>query len=250
MKPRKFILIMFFTIICLLSILCYYGFLIPIGEKNVHGFPLEYYEFDAVNAFEDIQAGKLPTIFEIEEEQYDMKQIPSKKNNMVWKEAELLGIQRGILKNMNITRRMDLNLLYYVIPCENIERGAQFASYYSSSFSLEKDGFHRLNLIISIDPRRQSVLVDRREYYPVYNYNEKVIKIDELNLSYIDVVKIAEDNGGNEIREQVNSKCNIDVLLAPGSRNENWQVMYEKTRILLELNIDDKTGNIVPDKKN
>lgn len=248
MKTRKHFLFLFLTVLGLSTIFCYFGFLIPIGERNVHELPFVYYEFDAETAFKDIKAGNLPTVSEIEEERYDFKQIPS-RSNLVWTETELLGIQAGILKQMGISNHMNVNMLIFIIPCNKTETGAEFANYYISSLSIQKDGLHRLNLDVSIFPFHQKAVVYPQEYYPIFSYGERVINMGKLKFSYLDVLRIAEENGGEDVREQIQNNCTIRIMYAPGNGNKNWQVRYEKGRTLLELNIDDKTGNIVLDKK-
>ena len=59
------------------------------------------------------------------------------------------------------------------------------------------------------------------------------------------VLQIADDKGGRNLRLDLNNECDISLNLAPDSvRYRGWNVVYRGGGVAFEINIDPVTGDL------
>ncbi len=100
---------------------------------------------------------------------------------------------------------------------------AQFIYYKMDLFNGQKSCIVHL---ITIDPAYHVGSIIEKVFYPVNKYRP-VIDLDKLKISAEDALRIAETNGGYEMRSAIDNACYIS--LASVTENTNgcvWKVDY------------------------
>ncbi|MCE9646907.1 MAG: hypothetical protein K8S20_12980 [Chloroflexi bacterium] len=73
---------------------------------------------------------------------------------------------------------------------------------------------------------------------PILGWNQ--IDLRKLTVKYEDALKLAEDNGGKDVRLHFNNQCQISLIL-----RDNWDVTYwSKDRPVFEIQIDSHDGDV------
>lgn len=103
---------------------------------------------------------------------------------------------------------------------------------------------------VSIEPWRKSIGVWKEEFDPMIQ-QRKMYNLLDYKINAEEALQIAENNGGSQARLSVDDKCQINLILSPGSRYNGWQVGYQTLNRgrLFDIDIDPITGyfqNIYP----
>lgn len=145
-----------------------------------------------------------------------------------------------------------LHVIDYTIDCAYLDNGPQYA--YLKYFKIAQIRNQDSSLLIStliIEPRRNSVIGGKTEYYPYRNPRQE-IDLAQLKISAEDALQIAEKAGGKAIRTRVANECDVSIILNPDSfYYEGWQVDYSPNTsddLLASYYIDPITGELGEEK--
>jgi hypothetical protein len=143
--------------------------------------------------------------------QADYFRIADALHHVVWNEP---------LSNMN------LFLMHYSLDCSETENGFQYAQFMVSKIIKTDRGETRIRHGIEIDPRNNYVAAWETEYYPVLA-NWKSIDLSKVKISEERALQIAEKNGGQKKRIEVNNECHISVGISRDTIiYDGWMVNY------------------------
>ncbi len=69
---------------------------------------------------------------------------------------------------------------------------------------------------------------------------------DEINISVEDALRLAENNGGEEVREKLGNSCSIKIKTSEGVVDNDWVIRYTKDgNTRLEMFVDEQTGKSI-----
>lgn len=160
--------------------------------------------------------------------QTDYLRIAQALHEFVWKES---------------TQDWFLHRLIFRMDCKDVQTGPQSAQveYFTIRHIREQES--RFVSDIFIDPQNNSVSLIKVEYYPKLE-SWQSIDLKRLTISAKNALDIAEQNGGEKIRLEVENDCVIYETLAPGSPYNGWHVGYSNggPTGLFDINIDTLTG--------
>lgn len=158
--------------------------------------------------------------------QDDTYKIPDNEiYSISWSSEELYKIVEAFLEYSNNGKLTEWNIVEVVIyqHCEKVQ-----------------NGFNNLFIKLSRETKkegRNSVLEKNIEISPSYGYLEEYetsyfdylgtenrIRLDTINETPELALRIAEDNGGRQIREQINDECEYGVF-SQQKFNKGWNVI-------------------------
>jgi len=162
-------------------------------------------------------------------------------NVVKWSQEDYLSIVEALHRfvwHESISDWHIRHILFYV-KCEDIGMGPQLASFILYKVVEDNQHTSRLEHQISIDPANNSVSWSETEYRPNLVVQNPV-ELSKYKVSITDALQIAEENGGNKIRLEVDNECFLRAQLINSANY--WQVSYVKVLDLYILNIDALTG--------
>ncbi len=170
--------------------------------------------------------------------------------NSVWNQNDYMFVANALHK-VGWNEGLESWGLYQInfgLRCDKVGVGfynAQFGYYQIDSIGGRKS---RIVHLLTIDPGVNTTSIFERVYSPTVR-NWPTIDLEKVKISAEEAVRIAEINGGYEMRSSVNNVCNISIILAPGSASyHGWRIVYEKDRPemkrLLDFDVDPYTGEI------
>ena len=174
-------------------------------------------------------------------------ELPSPEKSILWSEEDFLLVAETIYEQSWGERLGDQNLynMLFHVNCADVEWEA-FSDAEIKSFKViqvEGEEETRVEYWISIWPEIDLVYTLEVAYQPNVNYKVP-IELSQYRVYASEALRIAEDNGGGEIRTKVGNDCKISAM-APGLDGKGWQVLYYSdgfTR-LFEIAIDPQTGD-------
>ncbi|MBV6396393.1 MAG: hypothetical protein HFACDABA_01991 [Anaerolineales bacterium] len=136
----------------------------------------------------------------------------------------------------------NLNLMQFSVDCKLVDYGPQTGYFSFWEIFTTQEGRRRVEHQIYIKPLKNSVNWYEIQYHPVVVDWPK-INVDELNVSAIEALTIAEDAGGRLIRLTVENKCMIIETLAPRKEGNPyiWTVQYTDN---YAVSVDAITGKV------
>lgn len=204
----------------------------------------QYYAFDPNLILQEISQHPQDAFITIE---VKPQLIPlSQRAKVKWIQKDYMQIAAALFKVVweETLDEWELNSLHFRLGCDNTENGFQQASF--SLFKVVKihEKPSRIERKISINLGNNSVSILEYEYYPKVT-DWPSAKFSQLKISADDALLIAEKNGGKEKRLVVENKCDIVILLSPGSASfDGWLASYiqDGSTNLFRLEIDPLTG--------
>ncbi len=125
----------------------------------------------------------------------------------------------------------------FITGCTDVGVGfynAQFIYFKMDLFNGQKS---RIVHLITIDPAYNVVSIIEKVYFPVTK-NWPVIDLDKIKISAEDALRIAEANGGYEMRSAIDDACNISLSFVTENPNGRvWRVVYSAYKDANERNI-------------
>ena len=206
-----------------------------------------YYSIQPESLLHELEVGDVNAFHPIDEEP---PFIPLDQQITVpWTQDDYLRIANALYEFVRgeTVDGWELHTMNFSLRCEELDIGFQDGNF--EFFKIAKTGEResRIQLIINIYPRGQYVFITENEYYPqLVDWDS--IDLGQIQLSATDVLRIAENAGGQVNRLSVENACNISLSLSPGSaRYKGWFVHYyrrDDRTTLFQVNIDPITGEI------
>jgi hypothetical protein len=166
-----------------------------------------------------------------------------KGKSVQWTQSEYLQIAQALHRFVwgEPIENWKLSKLLFRLDCKDVNSGPQFAHF--ELFKIVNTNQEtRYVRDLWIEPLNNSVSWQDAEYYPNVQGNTR-IDLNKLKISSDDALKIAEKNGGYEVRTAASDQCVIYITLSPES---NWNVRYSGNDLqeLFNLKIDITSGEI------
>lgn len=142
--------------------------------------------------------------------------------------------------------KYDIYRMQFSVNCSDVERGVFSNARFYSFKVVQTEGEEetRIEHWIGIWPAENLVYTTEVMYQPNVN-NKLPIELSRYKITAEQALRIAEENGGKEIRLTVGNACQIDAL-APGPNGKGWRVLYSNfpsfADLLFEIAIDSETG--------
>jgi len=234
-KTRK-IWITSLTIVLLISVSCQR---LSFRNEEVIRGEESYYLIDPNTILADIEEGKTAVF----SSQTVTPQAPLSQSLSVvrWTQEDYLNIVQALYESIwnESTDDWKLRYAWFSMKCDNVNDGPQFAHFiFYKVVRAQKET--RVERQIYIDPSNNAVGWVEIKYSP--DLLQLVpIKLPEYKVTVSDALRIAEDNGGEEIRIRAGNDCKVSGELI--NTSDNWRVSYVKTLDLFSIDIDALTGS-------
>lgn len=203
-----------------------------IGRKN-------YYSFNPDTILSDIARGNT-NIFLLQTFT-PLPPLSHSLNAVRWDEGDFFDIAQALYKfaGNETIEGWSIRHASFNVKCEDVIEGPQSAHFifYKVVETHEKES--RFERRINIDSSNGSASWFEYEFSPNL-VQQHPIDLSKHGMSIIDVLQVAEKNGGKEIRTSVSNNCLIDVEAARGGGV--WRVSYVETLDLFAIDIDALTG--------
>jgi hypothetical protein len=186
-----------------------------------------FFQIDSSTIINDIQNGKLDSIFSsIEMSQADILSIPENKN-IDWDQEEYLLVADALNKHL-LNETLDdwmFKGMDFGKDCSDDSEGFQESTL--EYFKIVNNGSEdsRIKQFVEVMPGRNLIRRYDATYAPV-SENWLVIDPSKVNVAATKALDIAEINGGNDIRSIYKNNCYISVSMTPGSDYPGWRVRY------------------------
>jgi hypothetical protein len=229
----------------LLIILLSCGF--PISQKQeIISRRDEYYNFSPETILTDILEERKNIFKPLIETQ----QTPSPENlsTVQWTEKDYYFISHAMYKQIFNENPSGWNLRHasFHLDCSEILDGPQLGVLVFNKITNIRDQASLIERRVYIDVSKNNIHVIETEYYPNLLSNYSTIKT-ETNLTFKEVLEIAEKHGGAGIRKNSSDNCQVSVEIFGG--NDNWRVTYVDVLTLFEISINVNSGNFKVIKK-
>ena len=236
LNKTKKIWITVLTIVLLISSSCQ---LLSFRNEEVIRGEESYYLIDPNTILADIEEGKT----DIFSSQFVTPQAPLSQSVSVvqWTQEDYLNIVQALYKSIWNESINDWKLRYawFSMKCDNVDDGPQFAHFIF--YKVVQDPQEtRVERQIYVDPSNNAVGWVEVKYSPNL-LQLHPIEIPKYKVTMSDALRIAEENGGQEIRIQADNECKVSEELINSS--DNWRVSYVKTLDLFNIDINAFTGN-------
>jgi hypothetical protein len=208
------------------------------NEEAIRGEE-SYYLIDPNTILADIEQGKAGVF----SSQTVTPQAPLSQSLSVvrWTQEDYLNIVQALYKSIwnESTDNWKLRYAWFSMKCDNVDDGPQFAHFIFYKV-VQAQQETRVERQIYIDPSNNAVGWVEVKYFP--NLLQLLpIEFPEYQVTVSDALRIAEDNGGREIRIRADNECKVSGELI--NTSDNWRVSYVKTLDLFSIDIDALTGN-------
>ena len=179
---------------------------------------------------------------------WENRELPETYPSVYWKQTDYIVILEKFLQETTNEGIDDWNTtaLSFRLNCEDASSGPQKLSIdlarKNQTTSTENNGRQELN--IDIFPKSERFLFWKRIYDTSHEGNP-YLDLDEINISAEEVLKLAEANGGNQLRKNLNNSCSIQINIGEAIIDNDWRIKYRKDgNTYLEMFVDEKTGEI------
>ncbi len=227
-----------------LLIVCSCKFQIDERERSERLIDIEY-SFDPNTILESIRAGD--TNLYVAQTPTPGANLQPPKYMVQWDQSDYAAINTSVYNTVWHDNDGDWKLIAinFSLDCDEITEGPQdgFFAYYQI---IDNDiNYSIIQRRILIRPQNGVIYVTEDKTTPAYP-DKKFIEIDKLKITGDEAIRIAEKNGGAEIRSSVNDQCYILVSLCPNSIHKGWNVKYYQVgyKTFLFLTIDPMTGKV------
>ena len=158
-----------------------------------------------------------------------------------WSQANYLDIARALHQFVwnEPIEAWNIRHISFSMKCEDILNGPQFGYFIFYKVAKTREEESLFEHQIYIDPSNNSVSWSEVEYYPNLA-RQRAIELSQYKLSISDALQIAEKNGGEEIRMEIDNDCKVRVQLF--NTNNDWRVSYVQVLDLFVIDVDALTG--------
>ncbi len=214
-------------------------------EESLVSTTYQSYSIDTEKILDDIQQIGSEVFTPQELSIYEIDIIPEKY--MDWEVDDYFLIANALhtLAWSESLESWNLHLFSLGWDCNELDKGPQWAFFIYFKNGKIKDRESRFVSTITLEPLRNSVAIHKEEIYPKI-MNWSIINLEKFPVSIEDTIKIAENNGGSEIRENLSNKCDISLAMEIGSLEyDGWRVSYSNNEgRLLVFKINPNTGKL------
>jgi hypothetical protein len=183
---------------------------------------------------------------------YDSESSNLKDSNseITWEQNEFLLVGNAFLGekyNESLTN-WELKYESYQASCNETMDGYESGSFLFYKYTDEDNEKTRVEMILNIVPGENSLKFLMFNYKPALSIIHAIDPNDIL-ISPDMALQIAEYNGGEIFRKEVNNNCHIRLELNANSHYDGWLISYEgsigTTGRYLNMEIDSKTGDVI-----
>jgi hypothetical protein len=216
-------------------------------ETKVETTKDSYYSFNPNIALDLIKQNNLEEAFILQPEDFE-PDFDAHTSVVRWKQSDFLQIARSLYETAtgDSLDNWVLQAVYFGTDCKTIESGFQQANLYfykTMNSSLTKT---RYTTSISINIPAGFIRIKNETISPIWG-EKKSIDLQDIYISVDDALRLAEDNGGQELRKKIENRCEVSVSLAPDIEINNWKVVYfNNDSNLLIFTIDKASGEVNP----
>ncbi|RJP48911.1 MAG: hypothetical protein C4583_13400 [Anaerolineaceae bacterium] len=243
------------AILGMITVLCALVILFPDDNQDYYNYPnfslqpeMGSYLIDPETIFDSLNNGETDTFVP------NLGQIDGGLPDVVfekpinWKQSDYLMIAKALNQYVwkDTLGGWELYEMSFFLDCHDNPSGFErsFMTYFKTISSYGEKKIYAVR-DFSILPKYAYVEWRGGKNYPRPLFGWKRIDFETLHINAEDALRIAEENGGKNIRLEFNNNCRIKVFLVP-EINTRWRVWYSVEGIPeLELVIDPLTGKII-----
>ncbi len=241
-RSKRLIFVILLSLVLL--IVCSCKFQIDERERSEQLKDIEY-SFDPNTILESIRAGD--TNLYVAQTPTPGANLQPPKYMVNWDQSEYAAINESVYNTVWHDNEGDWKLIAinFSLDCDEIAEGPQdgFFAYYQI---IDNDiNYSIIVRRILIRPQDGVIYVTEDKTTPALP-DKKFIDIENLKITGDEAIRIAEQNGGADIRSSVNDQCYILASLSLNSIHKGWNVDYYQGGIktLYFLTIDPMTGKV------
>lgn len=166
---------------------------------------------------------------------------PNKYNPVRWTEDNYYEIARAAHKEVwdEDIDIWNLRHMLFNLDCSQILEGPQFGWFIFTRIEKITEKEHLIEHNIYIDPIAGTIHLVEKKYSPNLITNIPVVSNERI-VSVRDALKIAEESGGDDIRDELEDKCEIAIELFGNS--DDWRISYVVSRDVFVVEVDLLTG--------
>jgi hypothetical protein len=238
------------TIGSLLSALIYITFaylLISAESSTRYTIERKNYAINPNTILEELNQGKTSIFISQGDIQYQ-NTIEREHNPVHWDQDDYMKIAFAAnQKSLDLSSETwGIDAAYLFVDCLMVNDGFREATFSFKGI----DGRDYYESVITIQPQKNELEIYKKKHYPLRTAIG-VVSADELQITAEAAIKIAEENGGSQIRERANRACYLLVTYRPTGldEDEGWHIQYLATfddRSLGYYRIDTDTGELHP----
>jgi len=163
-----------------------------------------------------------------------------------WTQADYWRIAEGVYQQVfeESVNDWKLTSMLFGLDCADVLYSPQQAVFEWYSV-LDAREYRRLDRWINISPRQNKVDWGDSELSPV-RVDRAPINLSQIRVPVEEALRIAEKNGGQNIRTRFSNQCKIFASLASGQWNGGWWITYDGLKggpILFQITVDSHTGD-------
>lgn len=204
-----------------------------------------YYLFNPDTIFADLAQGKTNLFIE-KDENFDPP-ISKPLKVVQWNQTDYFQIAQAVHETFwnDTVDNWSLGLMDFTADCQYIDQGPQkvaFGLYKITDPIFRSSGIEEF---IAIDPSTTSIWRSNKRLGPT-TMPSAVIDLSRLKITANDAFRLAEENGGKNIRLALDNNCFISASLAPNGLYKDWHVVYQNNNLdeVFTLLINPYTGMI------
>ncbi len=203
------------------------------------------YSFDPNTILGSIQSGNTDVFMPITSTPESYQQSNSKMVN--WDQSDYVAVAEAIFNYIwhDIDKGWKLQVISLDVDCVAATNGPQKAFFNFFKIIKNEKNYSRFVRYVYIYPQNGVISVIEDKITPSIS-EQKFIEIDKMMITGDEAIRIAEQNGGLDIRSSEKDQCFIRSILSPNSKNTGWEVVYKnfQIKVLLSLKINALTGDI------
>jgi hypothetical protein len=202
------------------------------------------YLFSPENILDQVNEGNIKDLLVMKDSNFDAPLIEPAKSYS-WSQMDFFLVTNALHKSFwgeSADEGWKIQSMYFTLDCANVSQGPQrgaFSIYKITSSFWKKSGFEE-SIVIDFPTNsiwHSNSLLDESGTYSS--------DLSSLNLTVNDILAIAEESGGENIRKEVENNCNISASISPDGKAKNWSVNYHyKGTNYFTVIIDKDTGEV------
>jgi len=250
-KPGVYITLAVIMAVVVLACLCFQVAIDVVNNANRHDYPVasiyEVYSIDSKTTLQSLEDGNTNVFTKLGEgEEYfmDNLNLPEVSPPVHWEYTDYLTITNAFLQNVvgKPLRDWKLYSLGFQADCQDIVEGAQNMDIEIFHFIDSQNEESKTRLHLGIYPKSEQVNRLETKYSPYFE-SVSTLELEQINIPIEEVLKIAETNGGKQVRESINNMCEVTASITAEIINNDWSVTYRSNgETLMEVFVDEQTG--------
>lgn len=220
---KKALLYIFFLLLVSLAVLLIWGFF---REEQFH------YGYDKTFQFDPLELNDNLEFILIDGSDSNSPEAVTQESSLNWSEEYFKLLTRKFFEFElgNDVSTWQLNSISYLTNCEKIETGFESSSQTYFKIVNENGKKIRIRRNIYINLEKKTITVIEGYFHPVA-VKWRTIDFSKIVYSADDILRLTEENGGRDLREEIKNDCEISISYSPNPGEiPRWNISYNGRR--------------------